>query len=180
MFGFTIRFPRKSLVLSNEIQISEVYDPFDESNNPPRKTYISIWDTGATGSVITKKVVDELGLKPSGKITVQVVGQSDAEAIHEVNTYLVNLFLPPNLFIDTKASEGSLGGCDILIGMDVISLGDFAVTNYNNKTTWSFRYPSCEEIDFVKEIDKHNKKFPSPEQRRKERNKRKSANRRNK
>lgn len=38
---------------------------------------------------------------------------------------------------------------DFLIGMDIITLGDFAVTNVNGKTVFSFRYPSCEKIDYV-------------------------------
>ncbi|GMQ96553.1 MAG: hypothetical protein BMS9Abin15_0226 [Gammaproteobacteria bacterium] len=42
---------------------------------------------------------------------------------------------------------------DVLIGMDIITLGDFAVTTYNGKTTFSFRMPSLTEIDFVKEIE---------------------------
>ncbi len=32
------------------------------------KQFQGIWDTGATGSVITEKVVNELGLKPTGQI----------------------------------------------------------------------------------------------------------------
>lgn len=63
--------------------------------------------------------------------------------------------------------------------MDVIGLGDFAVTNHNQKTTWTFRLPSCDEIDFVKEIEEYNKKFKSTKQRREERNKRKAEKRRN-
>ena len=32
----------------------------------PSKQYAAIWDTGATGTVISDRVVQELGLKPSG------------------------------------------------------------------------------------------------------------------
>lgn len=37
---------------------------------------------------------------------------------------------------------------DLLIGMDIISLGDFAITNVNGKTIFSFRLPSVSIIDF--------------------------------
>jgi uncharacterized protein YecA (UPF0149 family) len=37
----------------------------------------------------------------------------------------------------------------LLIGMDLISLGDFAVTNFAGKTVFSFRVPSVQMIDFV-------------------------------
>jgi len=44
----------------------------------------------------------------------------------------------------------------MLIGMDIIGIGDFAVSNYNNKTIFSFRYPSKHKIDFVHEINLQN------------------------
>lgn len=39
---------------------------------------------------------------------------------------------------------------DVVIGMDVICNGDFAITNQDDKTTFSFRIPSEVEIDFSK------------------------------
>ena len=44
----------------------------------------------------------------------------------------------------------------LLIGMDIIGLGDFAVTNADGKTTFSFRVPSVEEIDFVPDAEESN------------------------
>lgn len=38
---------------------------------------------------------------------------------------------------------------DVLIGMDIINQGDFAITNQNDKTMLSFRMPSRESIDFT-------------------------------
>ena len=40
--------------------------------------------------------------------------------------------------------------------MDIISLGDFVVTNTNTKTTFSFRIPSVQEIDFIPETQENN------------------------
>lgn len=179
IFSFTTKVPQKVNVLQNEIQVSEAFDISIGPPQPIKKQYICIWDTGATGTVISKNVIDGLGLQPSGKVTVHVVGSSDSLGEYETNTYLVNLYLPNNVVITARAAEGSITGCDVLIGMDVISLGDFAVTNHNQKTTWTFRLPSCDEIDFVKEIEEYNKKFKSTKQRREERNKRKAEKRRN-
>lgn len=53
---------------------------------------------------------------------------------------------------------------DVLIGMDIIKHGDFAITNVNGKTTFSFRTPSIQEIDYVKEsklIDKEQEISPA-------------------
>jgi len=38
--------------------------------------------------------------------------------------------------------------------MDIISQGDFAVTNVEGKTIHSFRYPLVERIDFVEQSRK--------------------------
>jgi hypothetical protein len=50
-----------------------------------------------------------------------------------------------------KVTEGVLSGFDLLIGMDIITMGDFSITNVGGKTTFSFRVPSVKEIDFVSE-----------------------------
>ncbi len=72
-------------------------------------------------------------------------------------------------------SEGGIAGADILIGMDIIAMGDFAITNGNGRSSWTFRMPSVEEIDFVKEIQEHNRKYGHlllpPEEKRKLKNK---------
>jgi len=106
-----------------------------------------VWDTGATGTVITKQVADEIGLKPIG---VTKVYHAQGEGL--TNEYLVNVALPNGLIIHpVRVTEGALAGCDVLIGMEIIALGDFAVTNANGQggTTLSFCIPSVEEIDFV-------------------------------
>jgi hypothetical protein len=41
---------------------------------------------------------------------------------------------------------------EMLIGMDVIGLGDFAVTNHRGVTVCTFRVPSIERMDFVKNM----------------------------
>ena len=44
-----------------------------------------------------------------------------------------------------------------LIGMDIINRGDFAVSNRDGATTFSFRIPSIESFDFVKEDGKYSR-----------------------
>ena len=105
-------------------------------------------DKGATGTVISANVVQKLNLKPVSKAKVY---HANGDSI--VNVYLINLFLPNNVAIPfVKVTEGKLNGTDLLIGMDVISLGDFSITNVSGNTTLSFRVPSSVEIDYVKEV----------------------------
>jgi uncharacterized protein YchJ len=66
------------------------------------------------------------------------------------NIYVIHIYLPNGAtIINVQALEGTPNSCDMLIGMYVISLGDFAVTN-NKHTVFSFRIPSMTEIDFCK------------------------------
>jgi hypothetical protein len=116
---------------------------------PPGATNkcIALWDTGATMSVISAKVAKDCGLAPSGMINTAGV-----HGIKLVNTYLVSFYLPNRIVLPSLAvSEGDFGG-DIgaLIGMDIISQGDFAVTNRKGLTWFSFRMPSLQRFDFVK------------------------------
>lgn len=47
--------------------------------------------------------------------------------------------------------EAALKDCDMLIGMDIISQGDFALTNRDGRTVFSFQIPSTHLYDFVKQ-----------------------------
>jgi hypothetical protein len=49
-----------------------------------------------------------------------------------------------------RVTKGKLAaGSEMLVGMDVIGQGDFAVSNYEGRTCFSFRFPSAERIDFT-------------------------------
>ena len=71
-----------------------------------------------------------------------------------INTHFVDIEFPNGLYIpNIKVYESNLEehGIDMLIGMDIISLGDFAVTNYDGQTKYLFRYPSSNKpITFEK------------------------------
>jgi hypothetical protein len=47
------------------------------------------------------------------------------------------------------AGDALAGGIEALIGMDIITLGDFSITNHKGVTCMSFRIPSGHEIDYV-------------------------------
>jgi len=53
----------------------------------------------------------------------------------------------------TNIAQTELTGFDILIGMDIINKGDFAISNRNGKTMFSFRYPSMTDFDFQSELE---------------------------
>jgi len=151
VLAFTTTANGRLRVLTNEVQISEAFDVSKSpTGQPPKtlKTYTAIWDTGASNTMVTQRVVTECGLKPTGITNVETPnGQM------RTPTYLIFIGLPNKVaFPQLRVSLGNLVGADVLVGMDIIGLGDLAVTNYNGKTKFSFRVPSCESIDFVKSL----------------------------
>lgn len=112
------------------------------------KQFKALWDTGATASVISTDVVNELGLSPISQCRTY---HAQGESI--VNVYLIDMVLPNHLLIrNVKVTEGRLNGFGVLIGMDIINLGDFALTHRDNKTVFSFQIPATHEYDFVKQL----------------------------
>lgn len=113
------------------------------------KGYRAIWDTGATNTAVTPRVVSECGLIPIGQ--TKVVGVHGQKLS---NIYLIDVCLPNKVVVpEITVSEvpGLTGeGDDVLLGMDIIGLGDFAVSNYRGKTWFTFRMPSQEDIDFTR------------------------------
>lgn len=120
------------------------------AQHPPYEKFTAIWDTGATNSVITKHVVDACGLKPTGMTQVRGV-----HGVKACETYLINIKLISDVsFSDVAVTlADDLAGGDLLIGMDIITMGDFSITNVGQRTVFSFRVPSIRSVDFVKEFN---------------------------
>ena len=138
--SFTATYEKISRVLR-----SKVYAESPDNNNAVEVN--AIWDTGAARSLITPETASKLNLKPVSKTLMATPSDKDVQS----NVYLIKIHLPNGATIlNVQALEGTPNSCDMLIGMDVITLGDFAVTNFNGKTSFSFRIPSMAEIDFTK------------------------------
>ncbi|GAJ10521.1 unnamed protein product [marine sediment metagenome] len=151
--SFVTSYKGISRVLHNQVHITEAFNPSTITGNiTPQnlgaKEYIAIWDTGATGSIITKKVVNDLGLKPIGITQLYTANDKRVDAPQ----YHIAIFLPNRVYVhELVVTEATVtGDAEILIGMDIINAGDFAVTNKDRKTVFSFRTPYLERIDFTK------------------------------
>ena len=101
------------------------------------------WDTGATQTLISGSVIRHLNLKPIGRC--QVDGFDGSKLANE---YLIHVGLPTgDAVLNIKALECDGAAYDVVIGMDIISKGDFCFTNKDNKSVFSFRLPSKEHIE---------------------------------
>ena len=160
--AFTIKHNGRVNVLKTKVGIClPVTQEEMKADTNTIKEYVAIWDTGATNSVITKKVVDDLNLKP-----INIVEMHHAGGTSMTNVYLVNIVLPNGVMAgQVRVTEAVLMNTvglleheqsRVLIGMDIIGSGDFAITNFDNMTTMSFRIPSTETIDFVPAAHDHN------------------------
>lgn len=150
--SFTVFSTGISNVLTCSVGISKPFksdQDYSINNHSPinyKKYFTAIWDTGATRSVISSKVVQECGLSPTGMAKVFT---ANGEMV--ANVYRLSVFLPNKIvFPYVAVTEGKIADTeDVLIGMDIINSGDFAVTNFDGQTVFSFRIPSCGMIDFT-------------------------------
>ena len=106
----------------------------------------SVWDTGATNSVISERIVDAMNLPIISETEIIGANGPFNTTIHVVDLWLPNHIVIPRL----QVSKGVLADEDVLIGMDVITMGDFAVSNYEGKTIFTYRVPSLAVTDYVK------------------------------
>lgn len=143
MGAFTINYGQIIESVVTECLVSKVDADVDIKLNDGVRG-LAIWDSGATSSIITRKIIDKLKLLPVG--VCQVAGIHGTEYEY---TYYVDLTIPGNMTFNTlEVTEGELEDVDVLIGMDVISQGDFCISNGNNETVVAFRSPAQKAIKF--------------------------------
>ena len=144
--SFTIKANTLHSRLVSPCWVYKSWTPEEATPQPPRRQYNALWDTGATNSMVSKRVVEDLGLEAEGFTNVFHVGGESKNTPQ----YFVNLVLLTEVhFPSVSVAEGILLGNDVLIGMDIINRGDFAVSNRNGATSFSFRIPSVEDFDFA-------------------------------
>ena len=109
----------------------------------------AVWDT-ATHSVISSKIVKEFDLISIDKKVVGGIGQ-----VVESDVVVATLILPNDMLLTKKRFlVGNIPGADVLIGMDIISMGDFVITNARGKTFFSFVIPTLNnKISFREKVN---------------------------
>lgn len=105
-----------------------------------------LWDTGSSISVISSDLVKKLNLKSIGLSYL-----NGTNSFNKSNIYEIILLLAEEQRITLHVTESHQlkdNGLDFLIGLDVICMGDFAISTYDGTVCFSFRYPSQGLIDF--------------------------------
>jgi hypothetical protein len=150
--AFTIKHTNLVDKLLTEVYLTEAFDPANppSGNIAPHKTR-ALWDTGATRSFITHSTAKALKL-----IAIGSTKYIHAGGTGQCDSYLINIFLPngvavTGVMVNDCADKTEFGA---IIGMDIISMGDFSITNVKNQTWLSYRIPSLKPIDYVVEGNK--------------------------
>ncbi len=114
----------------------------------------ALWDTGASISCISDRLVQQLDLHLLDH--EKVVTASGVENMPLLMGHLV--FPNQTHFLGWEILQFRYGDddCDLIIGMDVINQGDFSITNFGGRTLFSFRIPSLHSIDYEGEwLNRH-------------------------
>jgi predicted aspartyl protease len=152
-YAFETRYPLLTEYVLTEVAIF----PYPTVEPEKHKIIRAKWDTGANHSVISIRLKEQLNLIPIASETISGVG---GPQLIEVVRLAVKL--PNDLFVSSKrigvCNIQSAHDIDMLIGMDIIQLGDFHISNTDGKTRFSFVMPSLpKRYSLAEEADKLNK-----------------------
>lgn len=129
--SFTTSYEEKVLRLVNEVAIQ-----FDGRTIPAR----AMWDTGANLSCLISSFARRIRIRQRGQVDV-----GGASGIVTTPRYIASIILPGGMLIDDielAEVDFEYHDFDIIIGMDIISRGNFAVKNDGGKTSFSFTWVS--------------------------------------
>ena len=154
--SFLKNYDKLKKILLMPIEIIPVSSSNEAIRNIPVKIK-ALWDTGATLTAIKPKLRDQLQLSMvrTGS-TAKIAGLG---GLFDADYTVLTLRLRENFEINwcpVYVLDYSVD-VDIIIGMDIIGMGDFAVCNTNNKTSFSFILPSLpNKIDFTEKAKQLN------------------------
>ena len=135
-FAFKSEYPNLSLRLITEAEISDVLQ-FSQ-----KIKLSALWDTGAMLSAITPEIAKKLNLIPFNRVKVNGINNSSMADVVKISITLPNKIELTNYNV---AVCNLVKNVDFLIGMDIIKLGDFSISNGEGKTLFTFSMPPCED-----------------------------------
>jgi len=117
----------------------EVFNPMQYQNTIKTR---ALWDTGAMLSAVTPEIAKILNLVSTNRIKVNGIGNYSIADVVMVSIRLPNLVEIKNARILVL---NLVKDVDMLIGMDIIKLGDFSISNGAGKTLFTFAMPPFDD-----------------------------------
>jgi predicted aspartyl protease len=131
-------FPFKSEYSYLPLKLITEAEVFNSSQNQNVLKVNALWDTGAMLSAITPEIANKLNLVSVNRIKINGIGGYSIADIVRVSIRLPNLIELNNARISVI---NLVKDVDMLIGMDIIQLGDFSISNGEGKTLFTFVMP---------------------------------------
>jgi predicted aspartyl protease len=125
--------PFKVITTSIITQAKEYCQIFELALHPMKVT--ALWDTGADGCAISRVTAEKMGLTPFGTRLVDGFWGSSKSEVYYVDITLSDerhVYNVPAVVYDGLSAQ------DFVIGMNVITMGDFALTREDGGTRFSF------------------------------------------
>ena len=141
VFAFTEKY---------DIDSFECFCTMEKIYDEETDTYLPVkvlWDTGSNLSCISPAIAEKLNLKSIGSCKVNNVYDeymvkvySTCICINDTQRFMENVFI----------SDQITGNCDVILGLNIISLCDFTTSCDDKYVYLSVRYPSQGKIDYTK------------------------------
>jgi len=108
----------------------------------------ALWDTGASISAITPEIQSKLKATPISKRVISGIHDSKVVDVVIIKVELPNSVIKKSIEAVVCNIPSNVG---MILGMDIISLGDLAISNGDEQTLLSFAAPPYKnKIDFSK------------------------------
>ena len=145
-FAYTARFP-----IYRDRIASMVYFSASRAGALP-VPFRCMWDTGTSLTLVSTRVADALGLEVSDEtVTLRsALGGVSTAQKRVAYLHIVLGAIPLRLKVGVVSSPCSDSDIDVMIGMDLISQGSFAISYDGGQLMFSFCYPPAPmPLDFT-------------------------------
>jgi len=142
-FALSYYYEKKQSKIITPVDLYSV--PFNSAHS---LTVDALWDTGANISAITLEVQQQLNATTIDKKVIAGIHNTQLVDVVLITLELPNSVIKKNIKVAVCNITSNYG---MIIGMDIITLGDFALSNNKDQTLFSFAVPPFQEkIDFTK------------------------------
>ena len=136
-YAFTGYFP----VYRGRI-VSDIMLCSPDEGNPNSIRVRAMWDTGCSQTVISQRVADFLSLRTTGtRVFRSPLGGSKLSNLTNAKLCVVLGAARVKLEVGIVEKPNSDLDCDVTLGLDFITMGDFAFTHHQSQLVLSFCYP---------------------------------------
>lgn len=122
--------------------VSDILLCSPEEGNPNSVRVRALWDTGCSKTLVSRRVADFLNLPAGGTMLFRsALGVSKSCELNQAKVCVVLGGARVNLEVGVNEHPNSDPDCDVTLGLDFITQGDFAISHDDEQLVLSFCYP---------------------------------------